>query len=132
MSHTTIPDAVGWSGAAPDAGPAAPVRDADVVARAREVIAGRVRPPVLATPPDVEAFLRREFADKEPPPTPEAIRRLTEHLTLQAKYADCPVAVFTNADGSLAVVAVGESEIRALLDGLSPEEKSKVMVTDFG
>lgn len=132
MSHATIPDAVERNGFTPDAGPVATNGETDVVARARDVIAGRVRPPELVTPPDVEAFLRREFADKQPPPTPEAIRLLTEHLTLQAEYADCPVVVFKTADGSLTVLAVGECEIRALLDGLSPEEKSKVMVTDFG
>ena len=138
MSHNSVRDAGGMAGAPPSLGDAIPAREGDLapeikdalISRAKEIIAGRVRPPAMVAPPGVETFLQQEFGAKAPPPTSEAVRRVTERLSLQAQYAGRPVACFTTADGSLAVLASGDREVEALLRGLSESEAAMVVVTD--
>jgi hypothetical protein len=111
-----------------------PGKKAALISRAKDVIAGRIPPPALIVPPEVERFMQREFAEefgwREPPPTPEAIRHIREQLSLQAHYKGKAVACFTNPDGSLAVLAEGQPEIGALFEGLSEEEEVKVVIMD--
>jgi hypothetical protein len=101
-----------------------------LISRAKDIIAGLVRPPALVVPPEIETFLHREFDGVNPPPTPEAIRYITDRLSLEAYYKGEPVAYFTTVDGIQAVLAAGEREIYALLEGLSEEEEAKVVITD--
>jgi hypothetical protein len=101
-----------------------------LIARAKEIIAGRIRPSAMVVPPEVEKFLQREIAGFDPPPTPKAIRHITEQLCLQAIYRGEPVACFTTADGMLTVLASGENEIWTLLQELSEDERVKVVITD--
>lgn len=101
-----------------------------LLGRARDILAGRIQPPALVVPPEVEQFLQREFRECEPQPTAEALRRITERLCLEAHYGGQPVACFTTLAGTLAVLASGDVEVEALLRGLSVEEASKVVVND--
>jgi hypothetical protein len=101
-----------------------------LVARAKDIIAGRVRPEALALTPEIEKFLKRESEKWNPPPTPEAIRFISDRLSLEAHYKGEPVALFTTADGIQAVLAVGEREICTLLERLSMEEEAKVLISD--
>ena len=111
-------------------GDLAPEVKAALVAEAKDILAGRVRPPAMAATPDVLKWLDREFEGFEPPATPDAIRRIAERVHLVATYAGRPVACGTTADGFLVVLASGEHEIEALLDGLSDAERSKVVIMD--
>jgi hypothetical protein len=114
--------------------PLSPEKKDALIARAKDVIAGRIPPQALIVPPEVELFMKREFAEefawREPPPTPKAVRHITEQLSLQAHYKGKAVACFTNPDGSLAVLAAGEKEIWALLEDLTEEERVKVLIMD--
>ena len=111
-----------------------PEKKDSLITRAKDIIAGQVPPPPLIVSPEVELFMKREFAEefawREPPPTPEALRHITEQLSLRAYYKGKAVACFTNPDGSLAVLASGEMEIRALLEELTDEERVKVLIMD--
>ncbi len=103
---------------------------AALLARARDVISGRVVPPKMEAPPGrLEAF-HKEFAGYDPPPTQEAIRFLTERWHLDYTYAGVSVVCCRTGNGDLAVVGVGEDEIVALLRGLDDEDRSKVVVMD--
>ena len=105
-----------------------PEAKAALVARAKDVIAGRIPPPPIIAPLAVEEFMQREYANYDPPPTAAALRDIREDLSLQAIYAGVPVACFTMPGGFLAVLGVGEQEIWAILKGLSDQEQSKVVV----
>jgi len=107
-----------------------PERSAALLARAKDILAGRLRPDPLPGPLWADERLQRDFGDKSPPPTPEAIRRIKEDWALQSQYRGDAVACFTMADGNLAVLAVGLSEIRELLSGLSDNEDSRVVILD--
>jgi hypothetical protein len=138
MSHNSVEVVNGKIASSPNVGNSHAVSENDLtpesidrlVARAKDIIAGRVRPPALVVPPEIEELLRREFAGFNPPPTPEAIRYITDRLSLEAHYKGQPVACFTTTEGIQAVLAVGEREIWPLLEGLSDEEEAKVVITD--
>jgi hypothetical protein len=130
VSQSSLMPEVGGKPPAPISQGGETASGTELIQRAKDVIAGRVPPPVLVPPPEVEQFLRREFEHCEPPPTALALRRIADRLTLDATYRGEPVAVFTHSGGALAVLAAGEREIIALLDGLDDVERSKVMVTD--
>src|SRR5262249_60387124 len=98
------------------------------IKRAKEIIAGQVRPPRMPTPPTVTAFLERAVNGRQPPAEPEAVQKITDWLNLQAHYGGGPVACFTTAEGFLAVLAAGPEEVEALLKGLSDEEGARVVV----
>ena len=139
MSHTAVRDSAWETGFPSDASDGAIGSEADLspeiaaalIDRAKEIIAGRVCPPAPVASPEIEKFLQREFEGVEPSPTPEAIRRITEGLSLQALYRGQPVVCFKMKSGALAVLASGEREIEALLRGLPESESSRVYVTDF-
>ncbi len=107
-----------------------PEKKAALISRAKDIIAGRVHPEPLPVPQYILDFFEREFAGYDPPPTAEAIRYQTDRLSLEDHYKGEPVAVFTTEDGVQAVLAAGELEIWALLDGISDEERVKVIITD--
>lgn len=138
MSQGSVHDVTGKAGTPPAAASARDGRENDLTpeirdripARAREIMAGRVRPAALPVPPGLARFLQREFGSVDSPPTPEAIRRLTGRLSLEAHYGGHPVACFTTTEGTLAVLAAGEQEIAALLEGLTGEEAASVVVMD--
>lgn len=136
MLHSTVAGVVGMPDSsfpplseAGDDDTCSQAKDA-LILRAKDAIAGRTRPPALATPPEVDEFLRKEFGGVEPPPTREALRRIADRLSLESLYGGRPVACFTMADGGLAVLACGGREIEALLRGLSDEEAAKVVILD--
>lgn len=97
-----------------------------LVARARDIIAGRVVPPALVPPPEVVAFLERESATA--PASPAALRHLTSQLTLQTRYAGRAIACFVPPGGEPVVLAVGDTEIEELLRALTEEEGARVVV----
>ena len=105
-----------------------------LLARARDILAGRIVPPPIKPPPGLLESLDREFGWRVPPPTPEAIRFLCDEAGLDYKYRGEIVAVCKSADGGQAVLAVGEHELRTLLDGLTDDERSRVctVVTEYG
>ena len=74
--------------------------------------------------------MQREFVGYEPPPTAQAIRDITDRWALVATYQGEPIATYRTADGDIAVLGVGEDEIRALLRGLDHHERSNVVVED--
>jgi predicted metal-binding protein len=76
----------------------------------------------------VKGLLEQELKDCRPPATAEAIRRITDELNLQARYGGRAVACFTTNDGTLAVLAVGEQEVRALFGGLTAAEAANVVI----
>ena len=107
-----------------------PERSAALLARAKDIIAGRLRPDPLPDPQGADEYLQREFGDKVPPPTPEAVRRIKEEWALQLKYNGESIMGFTMPNGSLAVLGSGLDEIRALLAGLSDSERRNAFVRD--
>lgn len=138
MSRNAVPVADGKSNF-PSIATDSPSADADdltpeqkdaLIARAKDIIAGRVRPSALVIPPEIERLLQRDFEGFDPPPAPEAIRNISERLSLEAHYQGQPVVCFTTTDGVLTVLAVGEREIRELYQELSHDEKAKVIITD--
>jgi len=107
-----------------------PERSEALLARAKDIIAGRLRPDPLPDTPGADEYLQKEFGDKIPPPTPEAIRWIKEEWSLQLKYQGESIVSFTMSDGRLAVLGAGLDEIRALLRGLSDSERPTVIVRD--
>lgn len=102
-------------------------RDA-LVARARDIIAGRMPPPELGSTPEIDAHMQREYGHLEPPPTTEALRFLKNQLLLDAHHSGQVVACLLLDNDELAVLAVGQHEVQALLQSLSDEQGSKVVV----
>jgi len=101
-----------------------------LVARAKDIIAGRIPPDPIPVPSIVVEFLDEEFRRFHPQPTAEARRFLTEDLSLQAIYKGTPIASIRMSDRSLAVLAVGEDEIRTLLTHLNNDENADVVIRD--
>ena len=136
MLHSPTPDVVGMAGSSTanrrigGEDDLSPEGKGALIVRAKDVIAGRIRPPAMVVPPEVDEFLQKEFGGVEPPPTPEAIRRIADHLSLLMYYRGLPVACFTMADGEMVVLASGDREVEALLRGLSEEEAAKVVIAD--
>ena len=136
MSHNSLPVADSQEGSPPLADRISPETEittetrAALVDRARQIMAGRIIPEPLALPPELEKAWQKELAGFPQPPTMKAIHRITDRLALVAHYDGELVAIVTTAHGRTAVVAVGDDEIKALLDGLSQEESAKVMLTD--
>jgi len=106
----------------------AEARDA-MIRRAKDILAGRTTPPELEPPQFVLDWFQKEFAGYNPPPTPEAMRDLIEHATLQAHFRGVPIAA-CRVDGKIAVLAVGNEEIRALLTVLVDPEAPRVVILD--
>ncbi len=134
MSHAPVLEAAGpatsLNGSSPSAnGEASPSMEAKI-AWAKDVIAGRVPRPTLPQHPEVDAWVRREFAKFNPPPSESAFRDISQRLTLQAEYNGVPVACLYTKDGTYPVLAVGTQEIFALFDALAAHERSRVIITD--
>jgi len=105
-------------------------RSAALLARAKDIIAGRLIPDPLPESPGIREFLHREFGDKVPPPTHEAIRQIIEHDSIQRLARGRLIAYSTIADGRKVVLAMGEDEIFYLLAELSDDEDARVIVSD--
>ncbi len=103
--------------------------DTELLARARDIIAGRIVPPPMEDAA-FDAFMANEFTGYDPPPTAEAIRYLRERQSLPKIYRGEPVLCFTTAAGDMAVVAVGERDIYFLLRELPDHERCRVIVRD--
>lgn len=138
MSHTSIREAPEGIDTPPHEGNGVVVKDGGLtpearealLARARDVIHGRVRPPTLEPPAATLAAFHREFAGYNPPPTAEAIRDFSERWALDATYRGESVVAFRIKDGDLAVLGVGDAEISAILRGLEHDDRSDVVVMD--
>jgi len=102
-----------------------------LVARAKDIIAGRIPPDPIPVPSIVVEFLDEEFRRFHPQPTAEARRFLTEDLSLQAIYKGTPIACQMLPGDKYTVLAVGNREIEVLLRGLSSSESTKVIVLDM-
>jgi len=107
-------------------------RDTDhmaaLLARARDIIAGRLRPDPLPDWPGADARLHADFGDKVPPPTAEAIRRIKEEWSLDFNCRGHGVVSYRMDNGNLAILGVGDEEILLILRGLSDQELSNVVV----
>ena len=101
---------------------------AELVARAKAIIAGRLPPPAMDTPAFIAEHLEKEFAGYEPPPTVEAIRRIANQSIIQHIYSGTPVLSLILPGDCRAVLAAGEKDIWALLAGLSHAEIAKVVL----
>lgn len=137
MSHNSSPVADGTAAASPHAnGSYSTCEEPELtqeaktalVTRAKDVIAGRTPPPLFLVPVEVEEFVQKEIARFPALPTAEAIRHIREQLSLQAVYKGNSVVTLTLPDGSLCVLGAGEQEIRALFDGLSAEERDRILI----
>jgi hypothetical protein len=101
-----------------------------LVARARDVIAQKSPGPALVIPKHVEEFSAQQIASFPFVPDPKVMQHMKEQASLQANYQGELVAVIRDKNDDLAVLAVGSREVFAMLDGLSDEERSKILVTD--
>ena len=99
------------------------------IAYAKAVIAGRVTPAPLECPAVVED-MRVRFKDMVPPPTAAAVRYQVDHAAIHKLGAGELVAYTELPEGYLAVLVVGSDEALALLRELTPEERSKMVITD--
>jgi hypothetical protein len=101
---------------------------ASIIQRAKEILAGRFRPPAINASPEIDAFLIRELQGKEPQPDPAAVQRIIDRVCLETQYGGQLVAWCAMTDGRLAVLATGSQEVEALLLGLSDDELANVVV----
>jgi len=106
--------------AAPDAPPVSPL-----VARALDILHGRLVPPPLPVPASVEPELHRLLGDKVPPPTDRALAAIREDWTLQHLHGG-DVVVTTRVNGYVVILAAGEDQVRELLRGMPYPEKSQL------
>ena len=112
----------------PTRGSLSPERSAALLARARDIIAGRLRPDPLPDWPGADARLQADFGDKIPPPTVEAVRAIKEDWSLEYNYPGQGIVTYRMDNGILAVLGAGDEEILLLLRGLSIQERSNVVV----
>ena len=103
--------------------------DAELLARARAIIAGRIVPPPMEDAA-FDAAMAKEFAGYEPPPTEEGLRPSRERGCLEKIYKGQPVLTFKTAPGHTAVIASGEHDIFFLLRSLPDSERARVVVED--
>ena len=101
-----------------------------LVARAKDVIAWRIPGPTLVIPKEVEDFSARQIASFPFVPDPKVMRHMKEQASLEAICQGELVAVIRDMNEDLAVLAVGSRAVFAMLDGLSDDELSKVLVTN--
>ena len=106
-----------------------PSADAELLAYARDIIAGRIVPPAMEDP-EFDALMAKEFAGYEPPPTATAIRFLRERQCLERLYRGQPVLTFKTGSGDKVVIVSGERDIFFLLRTLPDHERARVVVED--
>ena len=107
-----------------------PERSAALLARAKDIIAGRIHPDPLSDWPGADARLQADFGDKIPPPTAEAVRAIKEDWSLEYNYRGKPVICYRMDNGVLAVLGEGDEEILSILTGLSDNERHDTIVLD--
>ncbi len=103
--------------------------DAELLARTRDIIAGRIVPPAMEDP-EFDDLMAKEFAGYEPPPTADAIRYLRERQCLEKLYRGQPVLTFKTGSGDKVVIVSGERDIFFLLRTLPIHERARVVVED--
>ncbi len=107
--------------------PAAPLPPVSpLVARALDILHGRLVPPPLPVPDFVEPELHRLLGDKVPPPTERALAQIREDWTLQHLHGG-DVIVTTRINGYLVVLAAGEDQLRELMSGLPENVAHRVL-----
>ena len=99
------------------------------IAYAKAVIAGRITPAPLECPAVVED-MRVRFKDMVPQPTAEAVRYQVDHAAIHKLGAGELVAYTELPDGYAAVLVVGTDAAMGLARTLTPEERSKTVITD--
>ena len=105
-----------------------PERNATLLARAKDITAGRLRPDPLPDWPGADAQLQRDFGDKVPPPTAEAVRDIKENWSLDYNFRGQGIVSYRMDNGILAILGVGDDEILLILRGLSDSERQNVVV----
>lgn len=113
---TTLPDT-----AAPPVSP--------LVARALDILHGRLVPPPLPVPDFVEPELKRLLGDKVPPPTERALQQIREDWTLQHLHGG-DVIITTRVNGYVVILAAGEDEVRELAAEI-PDELRHLTLWDW-
>ncbi len=103
---------------------------ADMIARAKAILAGRLKPEPMVTPPEVAAFIESEKARFAEPLDPDVIQHMTDALNLQHYYPDRTIARYTTPEGVLVVLADGMENYLTLIGALSYEERRRVL-NDF-
>jgi hypothetical protein len=132
MSNSTILDAPKSSVKKYEERELTPERRDQLIAHAKGVLAGRIEAVPLPIVPEVLDFLRRDLADKSPPPTAKAIKFQSEHMSLDRIYDGTPVLCHTTPKGVLTVLAEGVDEIYSVIDALTGEERSQVIIEYTG
>ena len=106
----------------PDATDARPL--SPLVARALDILRGKLVPPPLPVPDFVEPEIQRLLGDKVPPPTERALREIREEWSLQHLHGG-DVIVTTRVNGYVVILAAGEDEVREVMQELPYPEKSR-------
>ncbi|MBX9582506.1 MAG: hypothetical protein K2X87_19550 [Gemmataceae bacterium] len=100
-----------------------PATDAARIARAKDLIAGRITADPMPTPPAVRDYLARIMAGKEDFFTPEAVRWAVNEHNLQFYFGGRVVACYTTPDGDYIPLAA-DDDITPLFAALTPAEMS--------
>jgi hypothetical protein len=104
-------------------------RFAELIARAKAILAGTLVPEPLPTHPEVAEFLERELGDRDPPVVPEVLTQIAYEMTLGKLYGGLPVVCVLQKGGQVGTaLGVGEEELVALLRSFTREEGSKIIV----
>jgi hypothetical protein len=101
-----------------------------MIARAKEIIAGRLQPPPFVAPKLLLDHFEREFRDKNPPPMREALDAIIDRHCIDTIYSGKLVAYTTMKSGRLTVLATGLDDIEKLFKALVGKERLEVVVTD--
>lgn len=99
--------------------------DSAFLARIDRILAEQESPPLMKTPPEVQAKVNPEAARLAQWMTPEALQRMTDDFNLQYHYGGNDVLTWQSPQG-LVVLAVGYDQIGRVLDHLTPEQNLAV------
>ena len=104
--------------------------DPAVVARARDIIAGRDPGPALPDQSRLRARLDREFGHRVPPPTPEAIAYQLNQNAIVEYGGGRLLLVYVAPDGLMTPLAAGDEEPFAVYHALPAADRAKTCITD--
>jgi hypothetical protein len=94
--------------------------------RIDRILAGQEPPPLMTTPPEVQAFVDREVA-QFPGITPEELQRIKDDWSLQYYHGGKEVLTWQTPAG-VAVLAIGTEQTSRVLKHLSPELRLEVLI----
>jgi hypothetical protein len=100
---------------------------ANHIERAKAILAGTYEPEPLRLPPDVQEWFDAEVKRWDPPGTPEAVIYQRNGLLLDAHYAGQHILYTILKNGTVAVLAVGSEEIRALRNSMTFDENKRAI-----